>query len=393
VDLQPIDAVADILLDYFEHSKTFQGDKITTVPAVAFTDPNQWRAEIDLIFKRLPLMLALSCEMPKPGDYKAMEAVGLPILIARDAAGTVRAFLNVCAHRWAPVAAEGLGKCRGFRFICPFHGWTYGADGKLIGISDRAKFGDLDRSNHGLKELPCEERSGLIFVCLTPGTPLDLDGYYGALLEEFSDAGLQDWTFLGSRVIEGANWKIGIHNFIDGYHFATLHPKTVFPWAPSNMQYFESVGPNLRIGYPSRAITKLRDVPRAQWSEQEDQVFSFIRVLFPNVTAGGINPGQKIFTQSFPGPTPGKTRTVLLFASKVPPKDDADRESMEQMIKWFRDATNDEDYAMGLQVQKGLDSKAHEHIVFGHNERGNQYFHEWVTWYLQGDPTFAKPVL
>ena len=96
---------AEVVLDYFEHNKTFQADKIMAVPASSFNDPHRWRAEIELIFKRVPLMLALSCEMPKPGDYKAMEAVGLPILISRDKSGTARAFLNVCAHRWAPVAA------------------------------------------------------------------------------------------------------------------------------------------------------------------------------------------------------------------------------------------------------------------------------------------------
>jgi phenylpropionate dioxygenase-like ring-hydroxylating dioxygenase large terminal subunit len=104
---QRIGEVAEILLDYFEHNKTFQTDKIMVVPAASYTDPEQWRAEINLIFKRVPLMLALTCEMPKAGDYKAMEGVGLPVLIARDKTGTVRAFLNVCAHRWAPVATEG----------------------------------------------------------------------------------------------------------------------------------------------------------------------------------------------------------------------------------------------------------------------------------------------
>src|SRR5258706_15357649 len=106
---QRIGDVAEILLDYFEHDKAFQTDRIMTVPAASYTDPGQWHAEIDLVFKRVPLMLALSCEMPKPGDYKAMEAVGLPVLIARNKAGSGHAFLNVCAHRWAPVAAEGYG--------------------------------------------------------------------------------------------------------------------------------------------------------------------------------------------------------------------------------------------------------------------------------------------
>ena len=105
---QQIGDVAETLLEYFEHNKTLQADRIVHIGAEGYTNPNQWRAERELIFKRLPLMLALSCEMPKPGDYRAMEVVGLPVLIARDEAGTVRAFFNVCAHRWAPVARKGM---------------------------------------------------------------------------------------------------------------------------------------------------------------------------------------------------------------------------------------------------------------------------------------------
>lgn len=390
---QRIGEVAEILLDYFEQNKTFQTDKIMSVPAAGYTDPDQWRAEIDLIFKRVPLMLALSCEMPEPGDYKAMEAVRLPILIARDKVGTVRAFLNVCAHRWAPVAAEGYGNCP--RFTCRFHGWSYGADGKLIGISDRAKFGDLDRSTHGLKELPCEERHGMIFVCLTPGTPLDLDGYYGALLEEYAYAGLKDWTFLGSRVIEGANWKITLNNFFESYHFATLHAKTVALEFVSNMTHYEGSGPNMRISLSQRSNAKLRDVPRALWGEQEGRGFDFIRFFFPNVTGFfAPEPRLSLFTQTFPGPTPDKSRTVLLYARKSPPKDEADRENIEKEIKYVTfDITYDEDVAIGIQVQKGLESRAHEGLLYGKNERGNQYFQEWVNWYLQGDPTLPKPVM
>src|ERR1700683_941391 len=212
--------VAEILLDYADHNKTFQGAGTMLVAASSYSDPARQRTEIELIYKRVPLMLALSCEMPRPGDYKAMEVVGLPVLIARDKLGIVRAFLNVCAHRWTPVASEGYGTCSQFRFVCPFHGWTYGMDGRLIGITDRAKFGDLEPSMHGLKALPCEERHGMIFICLTPGLPLDLDCYYGALLTEFAEADLKNCTLLGTRVVEGANWKLPINNFLESYHFA-----------------------------------------------------------------------------------------------------------------------------------------------------------------------------
>jgi phenylpropionate dioxygenase-like ring-hydroxylating dioxygenase large terminal subunit len=389
---QRIGDVAEILLDYFEHQKTFQTDKIVSVPATSFTDPEQWRAEMDLIFKRVPLMLALSCEMPKPGDYKAMEVVGLPILIARDKAGAARAFLNVCAHRWAPVAPEGYGNCA--RFMCPFHGWTYGMDGKLIGVAERDTFGEIDRSTRGLKALPCEERYGMIFVCLTPAGGLDLDGYYGELLEEYAYAGLKDWAFLGSRVVEAANWKITLNNFLESYHFATLHAKTVAKELVSNVTHYEGFGPNVRHGLVQHRIQKLREVPRAQWGEQEGDGFGFIRLFFPNVT-GYIGVHElSLFTQTFPGATPDKSRIVSLFLRKDPPKDQAERESIEKEID---EATSDvlyaEDAGIGTRIQKGLESGAHEGVLYGRNERGNQYFHEWLDWYLEENPSRPKPVL
>src|SRR5262249_49361420 len=150
--------------------------------------------------------------------------------------------------------------------------------------TDRAKFGDIDRARHGLRELPCEERHGMIFVCMTPGAPLDLDKYYGALLEEYAAAGLGNWTFFGSRTLESCNWKLPINNFLESYHFATLHSKTVFLIAPSNRTHYEGFGPNIRVSFMKRSIVELRGVPRAQWGDREGREFGFIRVFFPNVT-------------------------------------------------------------------------------------------------------------
>jgi phenylpropionate dioxygenase-like ring-hydroxylating dioxygenase large terminal subunit len=392
VNRQRIGDVAEALLEYVENKETFQTAKVMTVSAASFTDPDQWRAEIELIFKRVPLMLALSCEMPKPHDYKAMEVVGLPVLISRDTAGVVRAFLNVCAHRCAPVAAEGYGSCK--RFTCPFHGWTYAANGKLIAIADQAKFGDINKSTHGLKELPCEERHGMIFVCLTPGTPFDLDSYYGALLEEYADSGLKDWAFLGSGVYECANWKVSMSNFFESYHFATLHAKSVALQLVSNVIHFEGFGPNMRIGLSQPSITKLHEVPRAQWGEQENRGFIFMRYFFPNVT-GYVVPPEEVsqFTQTFPGPTPDKSRIVFLYARKEPPKDQVERESIAKENKRGEEIIRDEDLAIGIQTQRALASGAHAGLLYGRNERGNQYFHEWVNWYLQDDPALPKPVL
>ncbi len=390
MDYNRVGDAAEAMLDYVERGSTFQAQAITTVPASHYTDPGRWAREMDLIFKRVPLMLALSAELPKPGDYKAMEAMGMPLLITRDKSGVAHVFLNVCAHRGAQVAVAGHGHCA--RFTCSYHGWTYSNDGRLLAVTDAATFGDLDKSKRGLTELPSHERAGMIFAVLRPGASIDVEEYFGAMLEDFEAAGLADWTFLGSRAIEGANWKIAFDGYLEGYHFATLHPKSIATRTYSHITHYEQIGPHLRIGFPQRSIEKLREAPRAEWGHRENTGFDFVRILFPNVSAF-LAPELAQIAQLFPGPTPDQNRTVLLYARKSPPKDAADAAAIEQMINFLRDVTYNEDYVLGMQIQTGIASGALDSIVFGKNERGNQFFHETVEWYLKNDPSAPRPVL
>ena len=339
---------------------------------------------------RVPLMLALSAELPELGGCKAMEVMGLPVLITRDASGTIHAFLNVCQHRGAPVIANGTGKCS--RFTCLYHGWTYSNDGRLLAVTDGKNFGEIDKSQRSLTALPCAERAGMIFVGLTPGAGIDVEGFYGGMLDDFEAADLAHWTFLGSRVIEGANWKIAFDGYLEGYHFATLHPQTIALRTLSNVTHYEAFGPHLRIGFPQKDIAKLRELPRGQWGQRENFGFDFVRILFPNVSAF-LAPEIAQIAQLFPGPTPDTNRTVLLYARRTPPADDADKAHLEQMINFLRDVTYKEDYVLGGQIQQGLQSGGVKNLVFGRNERGNQFFHEVVEWYLAEDPSLPMPVL
>ncbi|HZU64712.1 MAG TPA: SRPBCC family protein [Novosphingobium sp.] len=380
---------AEIMLDYVEQNKTFLTDKTMRVPSASYTDPAQWEAEMAQVFRKVPLMLAFTSEMPNPGDYKAMEAIGLPILITRGKDGVARAFLNVCSHRAAPVANEGHGNCA--RFTCKYHGWTYGPDGKLIGISEASKFGEVDKASLGLKALPCKEQAGMIFVGLTPGMELDLDAYYRGFLEDFEALDFANWSYMGHRVIEGANWKIAYDGYLEGYHFASLHPQTIFPRTPSNCMHFEGFGPNFRIGFPQRRISEaLRPLPREEWGRQENNGFDFVRIFFPNVSIF-VAPEITQVAQLFPGPTPDRNRTVLNYLRREPIRDEEDRAAVEAYMNFFRDVTYTEDYLIGLEIQKGLESGAHKEMTFGRNERGNQYFHEWLNWYMAGDANAPEP--
>ena len=173
---------AEQMLDYVETGTTDCAETTMEVPATAYTDPAIFEREKAEIFLKLPLLAALTAEMPNPGDYKAMELLGKPVLITRKTDGTVAAMLNVCAHRGMILKPEGHGNAR--RFSCPYHAWTYGNDGKLIGVADPKKFGPVCKEERNLTPLPVAEAGGVIWVCLTPGLEFDIRSHLGGMLED-----------------------------------------------------------------------------------------------------------------------------------------------------------------------------------------------------------------
>ena len=86
-----------------------QTDDVFKVPVGNYFETERWQQEMNKIFKRVPLMLAMTAELREPGDYKAMNAGGVPVLISRTEDGEVKAFVNMCAHRGAQVMDEGCG--------------------------------------------------------------------------------------------------------------------------------------------------------------------------------------------------------------------------------------------------------------------------------------------
>src|SRR5262249_59115777 len=114
-----------------------------------------------------------SAAVPETGSYVARDAAGTPILAVRGSDGQVRAFRNACRHRGTQLAAgAGCEKA----FVCRYHGWTYGLDGRLRHVPDEHGFPGLDKSTRGLVPVATVERHGLVFVTQEqPAFDLDVD--------------------------------------------------------------------------------------------------------------------------------------------------------------------------------------------------------------------------
>ena len=85
------------VMNHVRAGTTDQSDRVVRVPTDHYVDSERWQREIDVIFKRRPLGLALSCELPQPGAYKATDVLGVPVLITRGADGVARERSSTCA--------------------------------------------------------------------------------------------------------------------------------------------------------------------------------------------------------------------------------------------------------------------------------------------------------
>ena len=74
-------AVGERLLAHLADGTTDSAEDVLRLPASTYLDPERWQREMDHIFKRLPLLLAFSAELREPGAYKAIDVVGVPVLL------------------------------------------------------------------------------------------------------------------------------------------------------------------------------------------------------------------------------------------------------------------------------------------------------------------------
>ena len=381
--------IAARLLHHVKHQTTDRMESTKTVPVDRYRSRSRWDNEVRKVFKEMPLLVALSCEVKNELDYKAVEIVGVPILITRGKDGVVRTFLNVCRHRGAHVAAPGHGNAS--HFACPYHGWTYNQSGRLVGVTDAAKFGSGELNCRDLVELFTRESAGLIFTCLTPGCAFDIGTFLGDMYDELASYRLESWSLVAQNIIEGPNWKIAVDGYIEFYHIASLHHETLASMVTNNVMACDRFGrypfgPHQRIAAPSSDILERLDKPVADWATGEAMLD--VKFVFPNnsfaITSGNaLSPAGGMLSQVFPGALPETSTTIQNHIYQTMPTNHAEQKMLDAAIERFQYVVTEEDYRGGRQIQLGMNTEANTTFIFGANEVGPQNFHSALDYFLR----------
>ncbi|MYH97642.1 MAG: aromatic ring-hydroxylating dioxygenase subunit alpha [Acidimicrobiia bacterium] len=345
----------------------------------AYLDQPRFEYEVERIFKHLPLALAISSELPAPDTYKAVDVMGVPVLLTRGADGAARAFLNVCRHRGSPLCEPGSGSAQ--RLTCPYHAWSYDTAGDLVGMFGAHTFGDVDRDHLALTPLACAEKAGFVFACLTPGVTFDIDTFLGDFAPYVAALELDQWHIFEQRILDGPGWKVAWDGYLEGYHQERLHPKTVGLNTIGNLMAHDTWGPHQRIVFGRKSLPKLVDQPEEEWDL--DEHIRLIHSIFPNVSISGILGDYCLLSQLFPGPTVDTSLTIQTVLCRHEPTTEEEQKVAEQFSALVLQAVRDEDYWVGFQIQNALKSGATSEVLFGRNEPSLQHYHHAVERYAE----------
>jgi phenylpropionate dioxygenase-like ring-hydroxylating dioxygenase large terminal subunit len=191
------------------------------LPPRVFTSREIFEAEQRAIFARSWLHVADVRDVANPGDYVTAMIGKTPVIVLRDRkTGELRAFLNACRHRGAQLL-EGKGTCDK-QIQCPYHAWSYGLDGTLLGVPYREEF-EHDLAQLNLVPVRVGTVGQLIFACLDPAAP-ELATWAGELPAAIARAGAAEWELAWELTYElEANWKLFVENANEGYHNQFVH--------------------------------------------------------------------------------------------------------------------------------------------------------------------------
>ncbi len=203
----------------------------SSVSRELFVNAELYQQELEQVFARSWLFVGHESQLPNPGDYFLSQMGEESVIVNRDMSGKIHVFLNTCTHRGMRLCRYDEGNSDSF--ACPYHGWTFGADGTLAAVPQfkQAYHEELDRPSLGLIEPPkLTIYRGTIWANWSSGAADFLESLGGAryYLEAFLTApdgsdtpleaivGIQKWRI-------PCNWKLAAENFAGDYYHGVSH--------------------------------------------------------------------------------------------------------------------------------------------------------------------------
>src|SRR5882757_2478171 len=206
-------------------------DSLARVPYWVYQDEANYKREMERLFEAATWnFVCLEADIPNKGDYRTNQLGEMPVIVVRDADGSINCFENRCAHRGALIAFDDGGNVQN-NFKCIYHAWSYDLGGNLRGIAfERGINGvggmpkDFKRETFSPRKLRTTTLCGLVFATLSDETP-PIEQYLGEEILGRIKRVLNRPIKVMGRFTQALpnNWKLYVENVKDTYHASLLH--------------------------------------------------------------------------------------------------------------------------------------------------------------------------
>src|SRR5258707_2937674 len=312
------------------------------------------------IFSKQWVLVGHQSQIKKAGDYFVIEVSGESLIVIRDSKFEIRAFFNVCRHRGAQLKEDGRGHASVIQ--CPYHAWTYGLDGRLIGAPHMDDVPGFAKADYSLHAVNLGLWEGFIFVNLVPKRDgsLSIEDWFAPLAGKFSH-----WNMSILRPAKRleydvrANWKLMFENYSECYHCPGVHPQLqkVSPYdsAANDLRACPILSGFMKIN-PGNSLTMSGNACAAFVGEIENLQQVFYYSIFPNMLLS-LHPEYVMVHQLWPQ-SPERTLIVcdwLFHPDAFGRKDFKPEDAIE-----FWATTNKQDSHVCELSQQGIASRAYE---------------------------------
>ena len=329
-----------------------------TLPQQYFVSPEVFAREQEKIFSRQWVCVGHQSEIAKAGDYFVREVAGESMIIVRDKRGEIHGLFNVCRHRGTRLCEERNGHFSAIQ--CPYHAWTYGLDGRLIGAPHMDDVPGFVKADYSLHAMNLALWEGFIFVSLADA-PAPLEEWFAPLTGKFTHWNLP--KLRSAKRVEydvQANWKLIFENYSECYHCPGVHPmlSKVSPYDSAENDLCE--GPflggfmSITNGAGLTMSGKTCALPVGD-IRSEDHAHVFYYSIFPNMLLS-LHPDYVMVHQLWPK---SPERTLILCDWFFHPEafDRDDFHPNDGIDFW--DMTNRQDWHVCELSQQGISSRAY----------------------------------
>jgi phenylpropionate dioxygenase-like ring-hydroxylating dioxygenase large terminal subunit len=324
----------------------------------SYREESVFKKDLEMLKDSCWIFAGLTSDLAEHQDYVVVPVGNLSVVV-QNFKGKLKAFKNVCTHRYSIIQTEPRGNRP---LMCPYHGWNFDENGSPIGIPKKPHFGDLDDCTmESLLLSPWQVTSVGAFVFIaSENVTVGLSDYLGSyrtFLEKISEGfGMElDCNELDLE----CDWKVAVENTLESYHVSSVHPTSFYRLGPSGENFTFDMQHSDWLTSLNEKTTAQTDKISHLFESRPFRVDGYKHVfIFPNLTIA-TTLGTSFSIQRFDAVKSGRSHfTSWVYATKR----DELKKSEEMMVKALNKAVVDfnrkvfmEDKVVCKQVQRGID--------------------------------------